>query len=125
MIYADEVNDVGHALTKLYHEAQVAHGTKQARKEDAMLKFATSTGFFFYVSLEDQRLMRVRHQSGSGIDENDEEHGVGFASGECRLASMGSFLFDHYKIGSNNLCVAAMAIHQPKILFLQPDIFHT
>ena len=63
-----------------------------------MLKFATSAGFYFYMSLEDQRLMRVRHLASSTMDENDGLHEVGFASNECRLASRGSFIYDEYEI---------------------------
>ena len=100
LIYADQVNDAGYALTKFYHEAQVAHSNQQARKEDAMLKFATSAGFFFYTSLEDQRLMRVHHLAGSAVDQNDEEHDLGCASSELRMASRGSFLFEEYELCS-------------------------
>jgi len=62
-----------------------------------MLKYATGTGFYFYNSLEGQRLMRMRHPA--RCMDGDAEHQGQFPidDGECRLASKGSYLYEFYE----------------------------
>ena len=69
LIYADMVNEKGHELSKLYHQAEISRGPKQARKEDAMMRCAERHGFWFYTSLDDQRIMRMRRYA---MNEGDD-----------------------------------------------------
>ena len=59
LMYLDDVNDTGHALTKLCHESETYDGDKQIKQLQQMTNFAKDNGMYFQTLAQDNKNMRA------------------------------------------------------------------